>query len=131
MSLSADDRMAILDLAARYNHAIDLGNPDAWADTFTDDGIFEVKGRPPTVGRAALVEFCKQSNSRGLNSRHWNTNPVVDGSGDSASLQVYLQLVRQTDQGHQVQVSGIYRDQLKKVSGAWKFAHRTLTVDTP
>ena len=35
--LTADDRFAIQELYARYNHAIDSGNSGAWAATFTNN----------------------------------------------------------------------------------------------
>ena len=38
MALSADDRLDILQLIARYNHAIDFGQCDEWADTFSESG---------------------------------------------------------------------------------------------
>ena len=41
MPLSIEDQLDIMELMARYNHAIDGSQPEAWADTFTDDGVFE------------------------------------------------------------------------------------------
>ena len=48
MSLTADDRLAIMETLARYSQAIDnlLTNAaDAWADCFTVDGIFRAVTR--------------------------------------------------------------------------------------
>jgi hypothetical protein len=50
MPLSTEDRLAILDLVARYNTTWDLGVPDGaarWASTFTDDGVFEIEVHGP------------------------------------------------------------------------------------
>ena len=44
MPLSVEDRLAIQELIARYNHAIDGGDPDGWAATFAPDGTFESRG---------------------------------------------------------------------------------------
>jgi len=35
MPITNDDRVEIRDLISRYNKAIDTGDPDAWAATFT------------------------------------------------------------------------------------------------
>ena len=40
MPLTADDRVEIEMLGARYNHAIDFHDHEAWADTFLADGCF-------------------------------------------------------------------------------------------
>ena len=37
MSLTAEDRMQMIELVARYNHAIDSRDGEAWADTFTHE----------------------------------------------------------------------------------------------
>ena len=42
MSLTADDRTAIQNLAGRYSHALDLGDAEAWVEVFTDDGVMEM-----------------------------------------------------------------------------------------
>ena len=47
MILSLEDRLAILELAARYSHAFDYGDTDAWVATFTQDGVL-------TNGQASL-----------------------------------------------------------------------------
>jgi 3-phenylpropionate/cinnamic acid dioxygenase small subunit len=36
-----EDKFAIQELIARYNHAIDFGNYDAWVECFAEDGVFE------------------------------------------------------------------------------------------
>jgi len=36
MAGSFEDKFAIQELIARYNHAIDFGNYEAWVECFTD-----------------------------------------------------------------------------------------------
>jgi hypothetical protein len=62
--LAASDYTEIQQLYARYNQAIDKGDADAWADTFTADGKFL-----NYEGREALKIF--------INS--WRTNPQMNG----------------------------------------------------
>ena len=56
MPLSAEDVTAIEQLVARHYYAYDERDPDAFADTFTDDGVLELGGRKHE-GREALVRF--------------------------------------------------------------------------
>jgi len=53
--LTTDDRVAILDLIARYSHFFDYGPAEKFADTFTDDGVFEFVTRQTVRGRADLM----------------------------------------------------------------------------
>ena len=57
MPLTAEDREEMIELVARYNHAIDSRDAEAWADTFTEDGRFYVPPKHDVRGREALVAF--------------------------------------------------------------------------
>ena len=41
-ALAADDHVEIRNLAGRYSHALDLGEPAAWAEVFTEDGVMDM-----------------------------------------------------------------------------------------
>ena len=58
-ALTAADHIDIQQLYARYNEAIDAGNAEAWADTFTADGAFNT-----FKGRTGLIEFMAQWTGR-------------------------------------------------------------------
>jgi uncharacterized protein (TIGR02246 family) len=127
MPLSVADRLDILDLAARYNHAIDSGDAETWAATFTPDGVFET-ARGATTGTAALAEFAATFAERMPGTRHWNSNHVVEGDGDEATHRCYLQLVRTGEQPGIISTAR-YEDHLRRVDGAWRFTHRTVVAD--
>ena len=59
--MSADDVLAIHKLLADYNHLIDGGEAEAWADTFADGATFDSGSMPPISGRGALVAFCHRN----------------------------------------------------------------------
>jgi uncharacterized protein (TIGR02246 family) len=40
MSLTLEDREEIREVIVRYDFAIDLGDPEAYANCFTEDGAF-------------------------------------------------------------------------------------------
>jgi SnoaL-like domain len=125
--LTVVDRLDILELAARYNHAIDSGDGAAWAATFTPDGVFETT-RGSTTGTAALSQFAANFAQRMAGSRHWNANHVIEGDGDEAVHRCYLQLMR-TGADAGVISTGRYEDHLRRVDGAWRFTHRTVLSD--
>ena len=122
MALSTEDRLDILELVARYNHALDSGNGNAWADTFTADGVFET-ARGKTEGHDALVKFVDGFAANMPGARHWNNNHVIEGDGNKATHTCYLMLVRP---GAEAMSGSRYEDQLAKVDGKWKFIHRSV-----
>jgi uncharacterized protein (TIGR02246 family) len=114
--------VAIQQLVARYNHAIDGGDAEGWGDCFTPEGSFQISGREPTVGRAALAEIVRR---RADGARHVTTNMLIDGDGNAATMRAYLEVLR----AREVSVTGSYTDTLVKVDGQWLFEHRLFTGD--
>jgi hypothetical protein len=137
MAMSAMDYEDIRQLLARYNFAIDLGDAEGWAATFTPDGAFECSGLPegnPFGGRYegsdALLGYAKMhyGHAKGR-ARHWNWNLEIDGDGDTATMRCYMMAL---SVGHPPAVqgsTGIYRDRLRKVDGRWLFEERHVTVE--
>src|SRR5262245_54214763 len=88
--LTTQDYIDIEQLYATYNHAIDSGDAEGWAATFTPDGSFN-----KFVGHDALVGFIQQWKEKmnGGNRRHLNTNLRITPSKDGANGAVFLMLV--------------------------------------
>ena len=131
MPLAVEDVVAIGQLVARYNHAIDSGDADGFADTFLADGVLEVPGLMEVSGRAGLGDFV--AGLAGLRSpRHVATNLLIEGEGDEATLRAYVQLNVLVDEPpHQVvSWSGVYEDQVVRHGGAWRFRRRVCIADT-
>jgi ketosteroid isomerase-like protein len=127
MGLAVEDQLAIQQLYARYNHAIDFGDGDGWAACFTPDGVFN-GGQGPQQGTDALKAFAGGFASR-MKARHWNTNLVVEGSGDTANGKCYLMLMNLADGKATPLVTAVYHDELKKTGGEWKFTSRSVQPD--
>jgi uncharacterized protein (TIGR02246 family) len=128
--LSTEDRMAIQQLAARYNHAIDSGDGAAYAGTFVEDGVLDA-GQLVLEGREALEQFASAFPGSVLCPRHVATSLLIDGGGDGAVLRAYVQMYalvgdppRQT-----ITASGTYTDSLVKLEEGWRFVRRTFTAD--
>ena len=131
MILTTDDRLAIQELYAKYNFAIDDGKPEEFADCFTADGVLDVGYGDPTTGTEALTAFCAATNQMMPGMRHQVTNLVLHGHGDDATGRAYLYTYRATAEGHQVILTGRYEDTLRRDEGIWRFAARTMVPDTP
>jgi hypothetical protein len=127
MALAVDDQLAIQQLYASYNHALDFGDSSGWASTFTGDGVFSGGGGTFT-GTEALKGFADGFASR-MKARHWITNLVVEGSGDSAKGKCYLMLMNLADGKATPMVTAVYHDELKKTGDGWRFTNRSVQPD--
>ena len=128
MTLTWDDRLEIRELVARYDHAIDSGDAEAWAATFADDGSWD--GGIRVEGREALLEF-----ARGLPenpafaafrpSYHFTANFVIEETGPGEARLVCDNLMLQPRQGGVAAlVAAGYDDRLRRVDGRWLFVSR-------
>ncbi len=125
--LKPQDFAEIGQLYAKYNQAIDSGNAEGWADTFTPDGVFS----KTTVGRDALIAFAKGFYESGSGKRrHWNDNLILTGTAEGADGSVYLMLWDTGNRPATLMVSGIYEDKLVKTKNGWRFKSRAVKVDT-
>jgi uncharacterized protein (TIGR02246 family) len=129
-ALSTDDILAIQQLAASYNHAVDNGDGPRFAGTFTTDGILEVGGNS-IKGQDALAEFATSVPTGLPCPRHVASNLLIEGSGDDASLRAYVHvyILRGEPPTATVATSGRYEDRLRRIDGEWRFAHRVFTAD--
>jgi hypothetical protein len=133
-------REAIRDTLATYNIMGDRGLIEAYAATFTEDGVLEMP--PATVtGRAGIVRFVKEVGIPALNARltgkpaplrHNITTSRIELAGtDSARVTTYFLLLR----AGRIEESGIYLDRFARVADAWLIAHRRIkmefVIDTP
>ena len=122
--LSTQDYIDIEQLYATYNHAIDAGDGEAWAATFTPDGTFN-----KFTGHDQLVGFIQRwkAEMNGGNRRHWNTNLRIVPSQDGASASVFLMLVDVSTKS--IVATGMYNDTLVKTASGWRFKTRATKMD--
>ena len=71
-TLSAQDYFEIQQLYARYNIAIDSGDAEGWAATFTPDGVFNTFS-----GHEALVWVHKDMARKTGTARHGSTGTTI------------------------------------------------------
>ncbi len=130
MTLSADDMIAIQQLAAAYCHLIDAGDGERFAQLFTDDGVFEIVDMVTATGHDELAGNAVMFPQVMEGGRHIVQNEWIEGDGDTASMRCYLSNVTVGDRPVAVQ-TGRYVDELVRTDAGWRFARRTLTLDGP
>ncbi|WP_423922679.1 nuclear transport factor 2 family protein [Candidatus Poriferisodalis sp.] len=133
MALTNDDRVEIRDLISRYNKAIDTGDADGYANTFTPDGEFigivgTFNGRDELRAFAAAYAIEEQY-AEFASAQHWVTNVVADGDGAEATVFSHLQMVKPLTDGGRILLVGHYDDVVRKVDGQWLFAQRIVVSD--
>lgn len=130
MALTLEDREAIRDLFARQNLAYDRRDAERTAEMFTEDGVLELGGDLRFEGRQAIMRYMgRLLEVTGDDYRHWTNSLAIDGDGDEASVECYLAAFGMSDGSFRL--AGRYVDRLRKVDGAWKFAHRRYEREYP
>ncbi|WP_051461528.1 nuclear transport factor 2 family protein [Tomitella biformata] len=135
-------REAIRHTIASYNHAGDRGRVAELAETFTPDGVLEVRraGEPDNIdraeGRSAIIEMLTafvadgttQRNARTGSTRyvrHFVTGTHITLHADRAEVASYFAVLT----GHGLDHWGRYRDVLVPVHGRWLLSERIVWVD--
>lgn len=136
----AEDRAKIEDLQARYLFALDFRDPEAYAATFTEDGVLDY-GAGKIVGRQAIAEMVANmranaerrqaqdtSDLRPAAGRHNISNIVVEIDGDRARGTAYWFHMGNANPERAAQLNsfGHYEDELVKVNGEWLFSLRKI-----
>ncbi|MGO2111413.1 MAG: nuclear transport factor 2 family protein [Pseudoclavibacter sp.] len=129
MSLSAEDKLAIVELSNLHVRSLDSHNVDAWIDGWLPDGEF-IATYGTFAGHDAIREFINGHIAAGKEdgARHLMTNYVVEGDGDQATLTCAVTKI-QVEKPPFIIATGIYRDVLVRTSAGWKFESRRLDVD--
>ena len=125
------DKLAIMELAARFETTFDAGDGGGHLATWVDDLSFEspfgsYQGKD---AYRAWVEAFNRVAMAGGGTRHLVTNFEIDLAGDTATMTCYLTILSATTPPIIGATAVFTDDRLRKVDGEWKFAHRTLEVD--
>ena len=132
--MSAEDRLEVMDLLARYADCVDTANVEAYAALFTEDGIVEhsagtVRGRDEI---RAWVKGLADENRIGPESRlkHVLGLPVIRGDSQRCTAQTYVLIMRQMEGGDiSTRLAGTYRDDIVKRDGRWQIEKRVIDLD--
>ena len=123
-SLSAADRVAIMDVIHRAGRTVDHRDPEGRADCYTDDAVYEYEGGERTVGREEFIRKLRGA-ADPQDSLHWTTNHIIEGTSTQAKGIMYFAVYYQKA----VAATGTYSDTYRKVDGDWRIASRYVVVD--
>jgi len=125
--LSTQDYIDLQQLYARYNMAIDTGDAEAWAATFTPDGVFNNTNR----GHDGLVQFIKdwREKRNGAMRRHWNSNLAFTATNTGARGSAYLILLDISVRPAAIALTGLYEDVIVRTPQGWRFQSRVVHAD--
>ena len=135
----ASDRSQIEDLQARYLFAMNWLDAEAYAATFTEDGVLDwaggvAQGRQAireeirNMAAAFAAEETEDAPLRPARKRHFITNVVVKIDGDTAVSRAYWFIFnnRNADRKGYSEAYGHYESELRKVDGQWLFSKRKI-----
>ena len=133
------DRAQIEDLQGRYLFAMNWGDFETYASTFTEDGVLDW-ARGTVTGRDAIREEAEvlwqlfsglEAGERPTSApkrRHFIASQVLDIEGDSAVGRAYWYEfdVEMPALQPVILAFGHYEDELRKVDGKWLFSKRAI-----
>lgn len=121
-----EDELAIHRLIVRYGLAVDAGDADAAAATFTDDGVYDVDVGVMR-GPAAVAAMVRGDRHQAMVGRcaHQIGPAVVEVDGDRAIAVGYSRVYLATEGGVEIYRVSSNRWQLERRAGAWGIVHRT------
>ena len=138
--MNAEDRLEILDLISRYSYAWDAKDAEGWAALFLDDAVVSTyaAGRLTAETRShqerltgAYARFY-QFTQQGIQTRHYQTNTVLEELADGAVQgRTLLAVIWQYSDRPEPKLmrSGMYLDRFVRTPSGWKFANREIRID--
>lgn len=133
----AQDRAQIEDLMSRYLYAFDWQDADAYAATFTEDGILDFAGgveQGHAELKAMINDFHAREEAKAAAAfpprrhrvRHFVDTLVLEVNGDTArSTSYWYEFNNDARAGRPyLGTYGHYEDELVKVNGRWLFSKR-------
>lgn len=139
--MSVDDRLAILDVIARYAHAWDDRDAETYADCYTDDAVFEAyiadQGDPLIhwESRDAILKWATAAHGGhlvGRATRHMPNGTVFDElTNETARTRTMLleTVLRPEDTRPWLTNTGVYEDEWRRTPDGWRLSKRVIVHD--
>jgi hypothetical protein len=136
--LTSDDGryLQIQQFYSRQMRLLDAGAVAEWAQTFTEDGVFDAAGLPePVAGRATIAASAGQASARlaeaGRQHRHWIGMLTVESGTDGGVTATSYALVIEVPRGGEARLhrSTVCVDELVPAPHGWLVRHRRVTRD--
>ena len=127
MSLSAGDRLAILDLITRADDAASRRDADSYVALFTEDAVLD-----GTQGRHAGREALRASvgpvwDAEGPVSLHLTLNPVIEpGPDDGRAVARSVLLIVDPATSPAIRTTAVITQELRRSGDSWRISRRTV-----
>lgn len=121
-----EDELAIHRVIVRYGLAVDIGDADGAAATFTEDTVYDVDVGLMR-GRSDIRKMVRSERHQNMvgNCAHQIGPAVVEIHGDHAVATGYSRVYLHKDGVIQVYRVSLNHWRLERHNGAWQIAHRT------
>ena len=131
MTLSAQeifDRMEIEQVLARYCHAIDQRDWDAYRAVYTEDAVIDDVSAGPGNSVDDMVGFLSRALARVVMIQHAISTALIEIRGDRASARTVCHcpvVLERGDGGSEMFFQGLwYVDELVRTPAGWKISKR-------
>lgn len=117
------DREAIRELTAAYTRRVDEGDFAAWAELFTEDGVYITPER--RVPKAELAAFGAEILKDYSICQHLLGQHAITIDGDTARGRIYyagFHVLRGGDPGRHADIGGWYFHSYRRTPQGWRFA---------
>jgi len=126
-----EDVLAIHQLLDDYGRHLDVGDFDAYAGLFAEEGEVDLGGRGSARGRAAIKELIEANSGPPGSAFRIISNPHVVVDGDTATSTAMFTVLVPTPGGVAVASLGHHFDELRREDGRWCFALRRARIGLP
>ena len=125
--MTVASRLAIGDLTARYNRALETGDLESWIGTFVQEGVLQGTGESFS-GHRDLIRFFRAAPPDRI---RLTTDAQVDVDGVHARQECRFLTLRPAPNGGapEVEAVGRYRDVLVYERGRWYFSTCEMVAD--
>jgi len=127
--LSSQDYNEIQSLYARYAHAFDKTDPEAYGNVFTPDGEFVI-GNRVLKGRKEIASLTTAFGP--IKNRpkifHVNSNVLLEPSAEGAKGSAYVVLM-DLSKNPAITGGGVYEDSIVKTADGWRFKKRVFFAE--
>jgi hypothetical protein len=127
--MTVANRLAIGDLTARYNRALETGDLETWIGTFVQEGVLRGAGGETFSGHRELAGFFRAAPPGRIRV---TADAQVDVDGVHARQECRFLTLRSGTNGGaapEVEAVGRYRDELVYERGRWYFSTREVVAD--
>jgi len=119
-----EDRMLIRELYGVASDASSRGDKEAWIDTLADEGCEWNTHYFNQAGKAAIRDQWDQLWANFEKVGFLGDIGSIEVNGDTAKARATAREVIRLKDGKLYKLIGLYRDDLVKVNGEWKFTRR-------